>query len=373
MSSVADQESNAFCDYEIRLCDFCNESKALLYCRADSAKLCLNCDREVHSTNQLFTKHSRRLLCDSCDSSPSTIFCYSESVVLCQNCDWETHKDVRCIHDRRPLEGFNGCPTVSELLSFLGFEDLGKKSLVLGDGNDEGWSDLLVWETPSIVTLDDLIVSNDSSDSGHSFQAMVVPPLPKNRNATCGKYKEEILCQLREMAKAEPNFSSCLEYVDSHVEFIPQSPEKCQLMDQYNSPGMDNSTAPTVVPSYETIAREDFPGAIRDQGFHSPVTSNFIEINHLVPDKDSDVSDNLGGANCCLEMQSQVFADSKLLQVISKGGTLELNSQERDAAISRYKEKRKTRRYDKQIRYESRKVRAEGRTRIKGRFAKMDR
>lgn len=30
-------------------------------------------------------------------------------------------------------------------------------------------------------------------------------------------------------------------------------------------------------------------------------------------------------------------------------------------------------RYDKQIRYESRKVRAEGRTRIKGRFAKMDR
>ncbi|XP_073139794.1 zinc finger protein CONSTANS-LIKE 13 [Henckelia pumila] len=375
MSSGVDQENHAFSDYEIRLCDFCNESKALLYCRADSAKLCLNCDREVHSTNQLFAKHSRCLLCDSCDSSPASIFCYSESVVLCQNCDWETHKDVRCIHDRRPLEGFNGCPSVSELLNFLGFEELGKKSLVLGDENDEGWTDLLVWETPSIVSIDDLIVSNDSSDSGHSFQAMGVPPLPKNRNATCGKYKEEILCQLREMAKAEPSYSSCLEFVDSHVEFIPRAPEKCELMDKYYSPGMDNNAAPTV-PSYETSAHEqcDYTGIIRDQGFHPPlVLSNFIEINHLVPDKDSDVGDNLGTASGCLEMQSEVLADSNMLQVISNGGMRELNSQERDSAISRYKEKRKTRRYDKQIRYESRKVRAEGRTRIKGRFAKMDR
>ncbi|XP_073040707.1 zinc finger protein CONSTANS-LIKE 13 [Primulina eburnea] len=375
MRSMVDQESNAFCDYEIRLCDFCNESTALLYCRADSAKLCLNCDREVHSTNQLFAKHSRCLLCDSCDSSPASIFCCSESVVLCQNCDWETHKDVRCIHDRRPLEWFNGCPSVSELLNILGFEELGKKSLDLGDGNDEEWSDLLVWETPSIVSIDDLIVSNDSSDSGHRFQAMGVPPLPKNRNATCGKYKEEILCQLREMAKAEPNYSSCLECIDSHDEFIPQAPEKCQLMDKYNSPGMDNNTVPTFVTSYETSAHEqcDYTGVIRDQGFHPPVSSNFIEINHLVTDKDSDVGHNLGTADGFLEMQPQVLADSKMLKVISKGGVREMNSQERETAISRYKEKRKTRRYNKQIRYESRKVRAEGRTRIKGRFAKMDR
>ncbi|KZV45582.1 zinc finger protein CONSTANS-LIKE 13-like [Dorcoceras hygrometricum] len=361
-------------DYEVRLCDFCNESKALLYCRADSAKLCLNCDREVHSTNQLFSKHSRCLLCDSCDSSPASIFCCSESVVLCQNCDWETHKEVRSIHDRRLLEGFNGCPTVSELLNFLGFDDLEKKSLVLGDGgNDDGWSDLLVWETPSIVSIDDLIVSNDSSDSGRSFQAMGVPPLPKNRNVTCGKYKEEILCQLREMAKTEPNYSSCLEYVDSHVEFIRQAPEKFQLMDNYNSPCMDNNTAPTVVPSYETSAHERCDsGVIRDQVFHTPVLNNLIEINHLVPDKDSDCGDNLGSASSCLEMQSQVLADPKVIQVISAGGMRELNTQERDSAISRYKEKRKTRRYDKQIRYESRKVRAEGRTRVKGRFAKMD-
>lgn len=107
--------------------------------------------------------------------------------MLCQNCDWETHNNFRCVHDRRPIEGFNGSPSVSELLNFLGLEDLGKKSLVFGGGNDDGLLDFLVWETPAIVSLDDLIVSNDSVDSGRSFQAMGVPPLPKVCSLFLGK------------------------------------------------------------------------------------------------------------------------------------------------------------------------------------------
>ncbi|XP_072957326.1 transcription factor GHD7-like [Typha angustifolia] len=45
-------------------------------------------------------------------------------------------------------------------------------------------------------------------------------------------------------------------------------------------------------------------------------------------------------------------------------------SLEREAKVTRYKEKRKRRRYEKQIRYASRKAYAEMRPRIKGRFAK---
>lgn len=185
-----------------RLCDFCGESTALLYCRADSAKLCLACDRQVHSTNQLFTKHTRWLLCDRCDSTPATIFCCTDCSVFCQNCDWESHNNngsFQSLHDRRPLEGFTGCPSVNELLGILGFEDLSKKGLLFGDDcigtcgqrdgeedvnsgieseNIYGFSDMLVWETPSVVSLDDFIVSNSSSP-GHNFQAMGVPPLPK--------------------------------------------------------------------------------------------------------------------------------------------------------------------------------------------------
>jgi hypothetical protein len=44
---------------------------------------------------------------------------------------------------------------------------------------------------------------------------------------------------------------------------------------------------------------------------------------------------------------------------------------EREAKVMRYKEKRKRRCYDKQIRYASRKAYAEMRPRVKGRFAKV--
>ncbi|KAI4996526.1 hypothetical protein ZWY2020_051446 [Hordeum vulgare] len=45
--------------------------------------------------------------------------------------------------------------------------------------------------------------------------------------------------------------------------------------------------------------------------------------------------------------------------------------QEREAKVMMYREKRKRRRYDKQIRYESRKAYAELRPRVNGRFAKV--
>lgn len=45
---------------------------------------------------------------------------------------------------------------------------------------------------------------------------------------------------------------------------------------------------------------------------------------------------------------------------------------DRQARVMRYREKRKSRRFEKMIRYASRKAYAESRPRIKGRFAKRD-
>lgn len=51
---------------------------------------------------------------------------------------------------------------------------------------------------------------------------------------------------------------------------------------------------------------------------------------------------------------------------------MELLAKNRGNAMQRYKEKKKTRRYDKHIRYESRKARADTRKRVKGRFVKAN-
>ncbi|KVH94457.1 hypothetical protein Ccrd_003488 [Cynara cardunculus var. scolymus] len=330
-----------------RPCDFCNKSTAILYCRADTAKLCLSCDREVHSTNQLFTKHTRSLLCDACDSSPASIFCSTDAAVHCQNCDWETHNKTNSnsptTHDRRPLEGFTGCPSVTDLLSILGFEDLSKKGVFLGGdggsdshGSGDGFPDYLVWDTPSFVSLDDLIVS---SGSDHNYQAM------GNRNAALGTYKDELLRQLRELAIFEPNVDDGQDMVKPMSEFQPTvTTESIQI--EGRSSGFEHKLEQKIYSPYETNC------VVPDENLYSVHSSSHANANH---------EGRLHDHNVAAE-------NVPLFPVVR-----DINSQERETAISRYKEKKKSRRYDKHIRYESRKVRAESRTRIRGRFAKLDR
>lgn len=52
------------------------------------------------------------------------------------------------------------------------------------------------------------------------------------------------------------------------------------------------------------------------------------------------------------------------------GGTAAMGDGGREARVSRYKEKRRTRLFSKKIRYEVRKLNAEKRPRMKGRFVK---
>ncbi|XP_050363286.1 zinc finger protein CONSTANS-LIKE 13 [Argentina anserina] len=368
-----------------RLCDYCGVSMALLYCRADSAKLCFSCDKEVHSANQLFMKHTRSQLCDACDEAPASIFCSTESFVLCQNCDWERHNlSSATVHDRRPVEGFSGNPGLNELMAFVGFENLDKKGLVFkeesngggggggfdGSGLDgslgmsDGFSDFLVWETPSAVSLDDLIVS----DPGHKFQAMGVPPLPKNRNAKCGRHKEEILSQLRVAAKFEPKMMN--EDVDLNSFMSFQSPETEQHMHSGAfCTSFEQDAEPLAFPAYEAQEFEanEYGKSASPDLFLKGLKRSYLQDCSMVPDLNSNndgiashTSDGFGG-----QMTSE--ASSALPRVPPHECTIN-----RESALTRYKEKKKTRRYDKHIRYESRKVRAESRTRIKGRFAKIE-
>nr|TKR90950.1 hypothetical protein D5086_0000228250 [Populus alba] len=324
-----------------RLCDYCNDTTALLYCRADSAKLCFACDHEVHSTNQLFSKHTRSLLCDACHASPVSIFCQTEHSVFCQNCDWEKHSlFLLCLQHTfvGRLRVLLGVLQGMNLMTILGFEDLGlKKSLFfseesdgfMGSELDDSCSDLFLWDSPA-VCIDDLIVSTDSCSH---FQTLGVPPLPKNRNAACGQHKEEIL-----------------------------------------SPNLNTIGDPGAFTSY----KENLPDWLADYGeaahqvcFPSTLPRSNFEESCAVPDKELNIIGSASHVHDDHAAEPQPLT-IETLPALPNVVTYELNSQERDSAISRYKEKKKTRRYSKHIRYESRKVRAEGRTRIRGRFAKMD-
>ncbi|KAJ6686545.1 ZINC FINGER PROTEIN CONSTANS-LIKE 10 [Salix purpurea] len=214
------------------------------------------------------------------------------------------------------------------------------------------------------VCIDDLIVS---SDSGSSFQALEVPPLPKNRNAACGQHKEEILCQLRELVsmKPDPYGNADIDPVNIYLSLDadPQPPNLKTIGD------------PGAFASYE----ENLPVWLANYGeaanhVFSPSTlprSNFEE-SCAVRDKELNIIGSASHIHDDHEAKQQPLT-IETIPVLPNAVAHDMNSQERDSAVSRYKEKKKTRRYNKRIRYESRKLRAESRTRIRGRFAKMER
>jgi len=95
-------------------CDFCGTEKALIYCKSDSAKLCLNCDVNVHSANPLSQRHTRSLLSEKCSLQPSAIHCMNENVSLCQGCQWTASNCTGLGHRLQSLNPYSDCPSPSD-------------------------------------------------------------------------------------------------------------------------------------------------------------------------------------------------------------------------------------------------------------------
>ncbi|XP_008799882.3 zinc finger protein CONSTANS-LIKE 13 isoform X1 [Phoenix dactylifera] len=354
-------------------CDFCGEAKALVYCRADAARLCLRCDRQVHAANSVCSRHPRSLLCDTCRAAAASIFCPSHRSLLCSNCDFDAHRGGGVVHqDRRPVESFSGCPTAAELVAVLGVgEDA--KSVVEGTGDDGGggWlvDDGWMWEMPPVFSLDDLIVPTTSC---HGFQATGIPPLPKHRNSTCGKHKEEIVRQLHELIKSENrmiNDHDELEQVMKFQTLVPQ--QNFQLGNLHSDVAHDGTCI--AVPACEF--QDNAPQWTTDKlAAVFPVEQDIGDssmVNLLSVDETTDNQANANKASVADSDTGHTVIRQNIPSLPLKSGN-ELAFVNRDSVISRYKKKRETRRYDKLIRYESRKIRADTRMRIKGRFAKAN-
>lgn len=68
---------------------------------------------------------------------------------------------------------------------------------------------------------------------------MMMILLNQNRNATCGRQKEEILHQLGQLAKLEPNFSSENADIDTSIGFHPLVPELNRPTAMPHDPGQN--------------------------------------------------------------------------------------------------------------------------------------
>ncbi|KAG6523658.1 zinc finger protein CONSTANS-LIKE 13-like [Zingiber officinale] len=350
-------------------CDFCGNARALLFCRADAARLCIACDRHVHNANVVSSQHRRALLCDGCRSAPASILCASSHcrALLCSNCDFDAHRRSHPLHDRRPVDDFVGCPSAVGLFGLLGI-GADEKELLGGERDEVGdylVEDASVWEAKPVLSLEDLIVPTTAS---HGFQAMGLPPLPKHRNSTFWKHKEELIWQIRELEKLEGYASQDKGFGEPVTESFSLVQEK-EIESNYICSAVSSSWIAATTP------KDIIPECNQaDEG--QEVLSTLDLLNPCGEYNGSSCIVNLKSLNGAIEVDACPHRATDIVHSNEDSGPKDakqlLACLDRSSMISRYKEKRKTRRYDKLIRYESRKIRADTRLRIKGRFAKVN-
>ncbi|OMO85499.1 Zinc finger, B-box [Corchorus capsularis] len=434
------------------LCDFCNTKPAVLFCRADSAKLCLFCDQQVHSANALSLKHARSQICDSCKTKPSSFLCSNDNLMLCQDCDWNSHNSNNCSvsalqHDRSPVEGFSGCPSVTELASLLGL-DLKPKDLM---NLNPGFS----FCEQELLNLEDFMVPTENSSAllssvklNHEVYRQLVemgkrdlvrvsgdgaemgPETPSSRSSEHGKVgsfemengdDEELellhkqtpftdLLMLQNngvsrkndyVAEGELMYDCKSSYQASKIwDFQSGRSKDCEESGPEDAGCINGiSDRGFVIKNYGEFAEEEGDLSKRK------VFQDLFEMSHSMRCEDALSRNN----NCNQPFSSYTLtteesnnvpvvgssSDSKVVEPLKSDSNryvqvmehcvpagnesineartkfdMELLAQNRGNAMLRYKEKKKNRRYEKHIRYESRKARADTRKRFKGRFVK---
>ncbi|XP_027352034.1 zinc finger protein CONSTANS-LIKE 15-like [Abrus precatorius] len=384
-------------------CDFCDSKTAVLFCKADSAKLCLLCDQHVHAANALSLKHVRYQICDTCKSDTASVRCSTHNLVLCHHCDSHAHSTASP-HHRHRLHGLSGCPSVPEIASALGLD--------FSPDHPPQDPDCPVVPTaaaPPKYNRDDVYQQVLEIARRRDFSAQSVQ-LKFNHHDTNNNHQNDVV---DEMLLQQTPFTSLL-MLPSESEFDAR---------KSNDNGYGAETGDLLwncCPTYHTPQVWDFQlQKSRDCGEPRVLTFDGLEETSLsIPRAFQDVhnmncstiGDDILSRNNQSDQSSSSHAkkkeesnnkardgfssESNLIESITYSGTnnvtnmehlvggsenvsslkakisLEELAKNRGNAMLRYKEKKKTRRYDKHIRYESRKARADTRKRVRGRFVK---
>ncbi|XP_059664571.1 zinc finger protein CONSTANS-LIKE 12-like [Cornus florida] len=406
------------------LCEYCGVVRAVVYCKSDSARLCLHCDSCVHSANSLSRRHPRSLICDKCNSQPAIVRCMDDKMSLCQGCDWNGNGCSGSGHRRQTLNYYTGCPPLAE------FSKIWSSVLDVPSSGSSGagWGPLNalpVNESDSLEPRGDkgpigLVASNFSqlqpcapwigSSAVIPADLKQIPPCNKDQaslfpeGSTLSKgysnfknlelHEGDNLCEGLDMDDVAVNFESGDEIFGSsegHPDIhFDDGGMDCLLMEKNLSVTESNGHIENPLEALSS-GRQDYmafqssrivetPNVMQTMSDNAncmlmnPNCNRYLGLGFSPRQVHSSVSLSL--SNITGESTAADYQDCGLSPVFLTGESpwepnLEASSpQARDRAKMRYNEKKKTRIFGKQIRYASRKARADTRKRVKGRFVK---
>ncbi|KAL0398916.1 UNVERIFIED_CONTAM: Zinc finger protein CONSTANS-LIKE 10 [Sesamum radiatum] len=283
----------------------------MVYCRSDAACLCLSCDRNIHSANALSKRHLRTLVCEQCHHQPAVVRCMEENVSRCQNCNWSAHAAPSSAmeHKRETINCYSGCPSAAEFST--------------------------IWPFFS-VDLSSCNLEADSMSHEEEYERRAQSQLLSIDYSTEDAAMDTIASELEQFNGSE-SFNPL-----NHKE----SSSKSETMQQACSKQVSADDSITSCKSDTNICFTE-PA-------QSTLSLSFLALDH---------EDHL---DC--EGFSMATIEEHPCNIPYPGN--QFSSAFRDGAVLRYKEKRKSRKFNKKIRYASRKARADVRKRVKGRFVK---
>ncbi|GAB2291497.1 hypothetical protein Dimus_025753 [Dionaea muscipula] len=320
-------------------CDSCNTAAALLFCRADSAFLCGACDSKVHAANKLASRHDRVWMCEVCEQAPAAVTCKADAAALCVSCDHDIHSanPLARRHQRLPVVPFFAAAhaltkSSSSTSSSPEEDDTNNKDTNSNSNNQAGGDDDAAdaWLIPnpggSKLTADFLYSDMDPLlDFNYTAPNLDIKPQDHHRDVNSGAGDGVV-----------PNFTNgSLNFSLNHH---PQ--------DNYFDVDFPKSK----------IYRSNYS----TQRISHSVSSSDVGV---VPDGNSSSIPEV--SNCAFPKAIGADAGAQ-----PAAPPQQLSKEDREARVLRYREKRKNRKFEKTIRYASRKAYAETRPRIKGRFAK---
>ncbi|KAJ7971155.1 CONSTANS-like protein [Quillaja saponaria] len=332
-----------------RTCDTCRSAACTVYCRADLAYLCTGCDTRIHAANRVASRHERVWVCEACERAPAAFLCKADAASLCAACDADIHtaNPLASRHHRVPILPISGClygpPAAQESIRQ---GDDGYFTRGDGEEKDEAIDEEGEDEAASWLFLNPVKNSNKNhSHNGYIFGGEV----------------DEYLDLVDYNSCAENQFTDHYNHQQQHYS-VPKSyggdsvvPVQCgevegQLQRQRGHQfqlGLEFDSSKAGYGFNGSISHSVSVTSM-DVGIVPESTMADVSISHSRPPKGT--IDLFSGP--CIQIPTQ------------------LTPMDREARVLRYREKKKTRKFEKTIRYASRKAYAETRPRIKGRFAK---
>ncbi|PSS06477.1 Zinc finger protein like [Actinidia chinensis var. chinensis] len=391
------------------LCDFCGEQRSMVYCRSDAACLCLSCDRNVHSANALSRRHSRTLVCERCNSQPAFVRCVEEKVSLCQNCDWLGHagSTSASTHKRQTVNCYSGCPSAAELSTIWSF--VSDIPAVTDSTCEKGLSSISIRDN-SLTNCGGPLQSNDGQDasvlveendiknvdkSSVWTESSSLPQLntkPQNVDQQMGLANSTSSKMCCPGAKAPGQHEDDGFYEDFNMDEIDLDIENYEELFgvAFNDPqqlfgndGIGSLFGVKNMSGSDLNCQSAY--AAQDSSMMQPACSNAASADSMMSSKTDpnlcfgrQAHSNLSFSGLTGESNGGDFQDCGASSMLLMGeppwgppcAESSLPSTSRSSAVMRYKEKKKTRKFEKKVRYAARKARADVRKRVKGRFVK---